>query len=329
MFNSTNLALIIGAGVLTAAACWLLLYGILLYFRGSEARVHNRIKQFAVNRPQVGVSEEEQRAQLRATLFAQLDSRWSTRTVFKRMKEDLAKADVNMTVSEFALVQVSVSIALAILLWVLEPQFVLLMVPVGLVLGYLLTRYYLRFMGKRRINKFEDQLPDTLSILASSVRGGFSLFQALQLIAKEAAEPSRTEFLRVVQEVSLGAPLDQALGGLAERIPTEDVEILATAITLQHQTGGNLSHVLDVVAHTVRERHRVQREIRSLTAQQRFSAGLLALLPILLAGLLFVISPTYIGHIFQWGWVLCMPVGALLMTIVGYIIMRRLAAIDV
>jgi tight adherence protein B len=172
-------------------------------------------------------------------------------------------------------------------------------------------------------------LPDLLSILASSVRGGFSLFQALQLISREASEPSKTEFQRVIQEVALGGPLDEALAGLSKRMPTEDVDILVTAITLQHQTGGNLSHVLDIVANTIRERHRVEREIRGMTAQQRFSASLLAGLPFILAAVLFLISPTYIGRLFAWGWVLCMPVGAIILAVIGLIVMRRMASIDV
>jgi tight adherence protein B len=123
--------------------------------------------------------------------------------------------------------------------------------------------------------------------------------------------------------------MDSALGELASRMPTEDVDILVTAIGLQHQTGGNLAHVLDIVATTVRERHRVEREIRGLTAQQRFSAMLLAGLPFLLAGVIFIISPSYIGHLFTWGWVLCMPIGALILAIIGLILMRRIASIDV
>src|SRR5439155_27340810 len=154
----------------------------------------------------------------------------------------------------------------------------------------------------------------------SSVRGGFSLFQALHMISHEADEPSKTEFNKVIQEISLGNPMHVALEGLSERMPTEDVDILVTAITMQQQTGGNLTHVLDVVAATVRERHRVKREIQTLTAQQRFSAILLAALPLLLGIVLWFISPDYMKNLFQPGWVLCMPIGAFLMCVIGFIV---------
>jgi tight adherence protein B len=328
--------MIILVGVLVGISCWCLLYGMIWLFRGREARVRARIKEFVVEEGETQATEAQQRRQLRENLFNNLDSRLSQQSILKStfdtLGQDISKADLHITVTEFILIQVSVSVALALVL-------LLLLAPVP-VLGYalafigflavaMLSRSYLRFLGKRRVARFEDQLPDTLSILASSVRGGFSLFQALQLIAREANDPAKSEFLRVIQQLSLGAPMDDALGGLARRMPTEDVDILVTAIKLQQQTGGNLAHVLDVVANTVRERHRVEREIRGLTAQQRFSAILLAGLPFLLTGVLFLISPTYIGHLFEWGWVLILPASAIILNIIGLILMRRIASIDV
>ena len=328
-----NLLMIAGVGLLTAVGCWALLYGLLTLWGGREARVRARIKDFVIQESRPQVTELQQRKQQRAALFSQLDSRWAEQSwmnkPFQRLTVDMAKADMHITVTELFIIQVSVAAGLALVLWLLAPAYALLVAPLGFVSGLLLFRSYLRHLGKKRQHKFEDQLPDLLSILAGSVRGGFSLFQALQLIAREAAEPSRTEFQRIIHEVSLGGPLDEALAGLAKRMPTEDVDILVTAITLQHQTGGNLSHVLDIVANTIRERHRVEREIRSMTAQQRFSASLLAALPFMLAAVLYVISPGYISHIFEWGWVLCMPVGAVILSVIGLIVMRRIATIDV
>lgn len=333
---ANDIIAIAAAGVLTATACWLLVYGLITLLAGPEARVRSRIREYVTAEAQTTnpqATEAQQRARLRTALFEQFESRWAGQPYFvkraARVREDLEKAHLSITVIELILIQVSVGLALAVMLWVVSPNWGILLAPVGFLLGMMLVRSYIRIIGRRRIKKFEDQLPDTLSILASSVRGGFSLFQALQLIAREADEPSKTEFLRVIQEISLGAPMDEALERLARRIPTEDMDILVTAINLQHQTGGNLSHVLDVVAHTVRERHRVQREIRALTAQQRFSAILLGGLPFLMAAVLFIISPTYIGQLFQPGWVLCMPIGAFVMSIVGFFVMRKMAAIDV
>lgn len=334
MVDSYSWPMLVLVGVLVTVAAWSLLYGLLWYFGGGEARVRARIKKFVTEEDTSTVTEAEERKQVRANLFDQMDKRLAERSFlslsFKKLNEDIGKADLHSTVTEFVLIQVSVSAGFALILLLLAPKPIgYVLAVLGFIIGIMLGRSYLRYLGKRRIARFEEQLPDTLSILASSVRGGFSLFQALQLIAKEASEPSKSEFLRVMQQISLGAPMDDALADLARRVPTEDVDILVTAIGLQHQTGGNLAHVLEIVATTVRERHRVQREIRSLTAQVRFSAMLLGALPFLLAGALFVISPTYIGRIFVWGWVLLLPGGAIALSLVGMLIMRRISAIDV
>lgn len=333
MPGGINLVLIGAVGILVAFASWSVLYGLFWLFAGREAKVSARIKRFVTEETRLEVTEAQERRQLRTNLFAQMDARLVQRSFMRgianRLQHDLEKANLHMTRTEFLLIQLSVGLAFALALWLAIPRFGPILAFVGFVAGIYLARSYLRYMGSRRIRKFEDQLPDTLSILANSVRGGFSLFQALQLIARESDEPSKTEFIRVIQEISLGAPMDDALHGLSQRIPTEDVDILVTAISLQHQTGGNLSHVLDVVANTVRERHRVEREIRSMTAQQRFSASMLAALPFVLAVVIWVISPSYIGRLFEWSWVLCMPIGAVIMTIIGLIVMRKLATIDV
>jgi tight adherence protein B len=132
-----------------------------------------------------------------------------------------------------------------------------------------------------------------------------------------------------MRAISLGAPLDVALRRLAERVPTEDMEILVTAITIQQQTGGNLAHILDLIATTVRERHRIKREIQVLSAQQRLSAWLLTGLPIAMVGLLYLINPDYIGRIFQPGLILIIPITGVVMLILAGFIMNKMASIDV
>ena len=332
MFNNTNTILSIAAvGVLTGLAVWGLLYGLLLVYGGTQARIRSRVKQFVAREGQPVLSEEDTRARQRATLFAELDTRWDDRSLFKDLASDIDNADLRLTPTELLLMMIGIGAALALVLYVLMPLALLslIMIPVGLVVGVLSVRSYVRYLGKRRIKRFEEQLPNNLSVLAGSVRGGFSLYQALQLIAREAGEPSKTEFTRVIQEISLGNPMAVALEGMAKRIPTEDVDILVTAIVMQQQTGGNLSHVLDIVANTIRERHRVARDIQSLTAQQRFSAILLAALPFVLGAVLFLVSPQYISAMFQPTWVLCMPIGAFVMSIIGFFVMRRMGEIDV
>ena len=334
MAGSYSWPLLVLVGVLVAVAAWSLLYGLLWYFGGGEARVRARIKQFVTEEDASPVTAADERKQVRTDIRPDGQTpgrKILSELIFQEAKRRYRQGRSALNGDRIRAYTGERKCGSCAHLVAARTQSGAWVHTGGdrFHRGIMLGRSYLRYLGKRRIMHFEEQLPDTLSILASSVRGGFSLFQALQLIAKEASEPSKSEFLRVMQQISLGAPMDDALADLARRVPTEDVDILVTAIGLQHQTGGNLAHVLDIVATTVRERHRVQREIRSLTAQVRFSAVLLGALPFLLAGALFVISPTYIGHIFVWGWVLLLPGGAVALSLIGMLIMRRISAIDV
>ncbi|MFL5734068.1 MAG: type II secretion system F family protein [Chloroflexia bacterium] len=323
------MASLVALWVLATVALAAFLYAIYYAFAGSQARVRARVKSFVISPDHEALDAADSRARQRENLFTELDSRWEDRSLFKTLSEDLQAADLHFTPTELLLTEVVVGLGLGFLAWYFIPTFGLFMVPPALALGMYGVQLYIRHLGRRRVQRFEDQLPTNLQILAGSVRGGFSLFQALQLIAKEADEPSKTEFTRVIQEISLGNTMAAALDGLSKRIPTEDVDILTTAITMQQTTGGNLTHVLEVVASTIRERHRVKRDIKTLTAQQRFSAILLAALPFTLAAVLYVISPQYLGQMFQPGWVLCMPIGAVVLSVIGFMVMRRLADIDV
>src|SRR4051812_22629449 len=260
-----NILSMAAVGLLVAVAVWCVLYGLLVAFGGTRARVRSRVKQFVTDQRQVEMSDDEARERQRETLFAELDSRWEDRSLFKALSEEIEAADLHITPTELLLIQISLGIAGAVLL-LFVPYVGWLLAPVGFAWVLVMVRSYVRHLGKRRIQRFEDQLPNALSVLSGSVRGGFSLYQALQLLARESPEPSRTEFTRVIQEISLGNTMASALEGLAKRVPTEDVDILITAIIMQQTTGGNLTHVLDVVAATIRERDRVSREIRSLTA---------------------------------------------------------------
>jgi tight adherence protein B len=327
MFANNILSMAV-IGALVGIAVWCTIYGVLVLFGGSRARVKSRVKQFVANQGQPVLSDEEARERQRETLFAELDSRWEDRGLFKALSDEIEAADLHITPTELLLIQISLGFAAAVLLFFV-PTVGWLLAPLGFFWATIAVRSYVRYLGKRRIQRFEEQLPNNLAVLAGSVRGGFSLYQAMQMLARESAEPSKTEFTRVIQEISLGNPMSTALEGLAKRVPTEDVDILITAIIMQQTTGGNLTHVLDVVAATIRERHRVTREIRAMTASQRVQATVMALLPIMLGFVLYYISPQYMSNLFQPGWVLCMPGGALFLSVIGFIVMRRMAEIDV
>src|SRR5665811_881539 len=146
-----------------------------------------------------------------------------------------------------------------------------------------------------RLNSFNKQLPDTITLLANALRAGSSFLQAIELVVRESRPPISTEFQRVIREVNLGLPFEQALENMVRRVESEDLDLMATAISIQYQVGGNLAEILDSIAYTIRERVRIKGEIRTLTAQQRMSGYVVALLPIALVGFLTVIAPNFMA----------------------------------
>ena len=183
-----------------------------------------------------------------------------------------------------------------------------------------------RHAGRQR--RFVEQLPDTVSLLASTVRAGHSLLQGLEQVAKESLEPTRAAFETIVREIGLGASQDLAMDRLAERFPSDDMLLIVAAVNVHQQIGGSLARILDDIAATLRERVRIEGDIQALTAQQRYSAYVLALLPVFVAAALFLISRDYITALFEGGLRFAAAFAAILV-VSGFLIMRKIAAIDV
>ena len=204
--------------------------------------------------------------------------------------------------------------------------------PVGALLGLLsggsLPLLWIKVRHSRRQRAFLKQLPDTVALLASIVRAGHSLLQAFEQVAHESVEPMRGAVEQVVREIGLGASQDEALERLGDRFPSEDLDLIVVAINVQHQVGGSLAENLDEMADTLRERERIDGDIRALTAQQRYSAYVLALLPVAVSAALFLISRDYISLLFE-GALRFAALGAALLVALGFILMRRIASVDV
>jgi tight adherence protein B len=212
--------------------------------------------------------------------------------------------------------------------------------PLALILGFFVGLYLPRmWLGRRRagrLNAFNKQLPDTITLLANALRAGSSFLQAIEMVVREAQPPITVEFGRVVREVNLGLAFDAAMENMVRRVRSDDLELMATAITIQHQVGGNLAEILDSIAFTIRERVRIKGEIRSLTAQQRMSGYVVAGMPIGLMLLLMVLAPGFMKPMFQNPpGIMGLPAGLIVLGIggvfmfIGFIIIRRIVAIEV
>jgi len=169
----------------------------------------------------------------------------------------------------------------------------------GIVAGYLIPRIAVKRAKLKRLKKFNEQIGDALIVMSNSLRAGFSFIQAMEMVAKEMPPPISDEFSRTLREMNLGTPTEEALNGISNRIESDDLDLVMTAVMIQRQVGGNLAEVLDSISHTIRERIKIKGEIKTLTAQGRISGMVVGFLPIAIGLILAVINPAYIGKLFN------------------------------
>jgi len=256
------------------------------------------------------------------------------------LARDLARADLRLKVSEFLMIwgaSVVTTPAIFLFLSLFLPA---LGNPIALLGGVLLGAWIPRFwLGRRknsRLKAFNKQLPDTITLIANALRAGSSFLQAIELVVRESRPPISTEFGRVIREVNLGLPFEAALENMVRRVRSDDLELMATAISIQHQVGGNLAEILDSISFTIRERVRIKGEINTLTAQQRMSGYVVAFLPISLAGFLFVAAPGFMAPMFaNPPAIMGLPAGVIVlcfggfMMFIGFMIIRKIVDIEV
>jgi tight adherence protein B len=199
---------------------------------------------------------------------------------------------------------------------------------VGLVFGALPIAYVL-FKRSRRFAAFEHGLPPALDMMVSALRAGHSLIAAMGLVARECADPLGAEFKSCFEEQNFGLELKTALDNLINRVPLQDLRIVATAILIQKESGGNLAEVLDKTAHVIRERFRLKRKIATHTAQGRLSGLVLSLLPVVTGMALFAVNPKMMSILWTTDLGIKMMCTASGMIVVGGLIIRHLVNMDV
>jgi tight adherence protein B len=238
--------------------------------------------------------------------------------------QQLNSANWPITVSEFVLFRFVGSIFGFLLGWLIA-QSIFPGIGVAILVYFVPTTMLRSSINRRRI-QFERQLVDILVLITGAVRAGYSLLQALDLVVEEASEPAADEFRRVTREVSLGLSLNEALQNLTDRMDNDDLYLVATAININAQVGGNLGTMLEAVTETIRERMRLFGEVRVMTTHQRFTGYMLTVLPFIIAAVLFVLNPSYMNRLFDF---LCIPITAIVLIIIGNLSIRQLMKIKV
>ena len=244
-----------------------------------------------------------------------------------RLDAELEAAGVSLRSGEFVVASAVAALVFGVLGAALLRNAILALVVAGV--GAAFPTFLLRSALNKRSEHLRDQLPDVLTIMASSLRAGHSFLQCLDTTAKEVAQPAASEFQRVVAEIRLGRPAEDALEALAERVGSADFKWAVLAVNIQREVGGNLAEILDTVAETLRERAMLRRQIRVLTAEGRLSAWVLALLPIGIALYMAAVNPSYIGLLVTTTVGLVMTGSAIALMFLGILWMRKIVNIDV
>lgn len=243
-----------------------------------------------------------------------------------RMERLLERANLPVRAGEALFFAGFVSFLVFVVVWFVGGSFLFGVLFALMALG--VSYAVVQLLARRRLKKFEGQLPDALQLLAGTLRAGYSLPQGLESVSQEIADPMGEELRRAMTEAQLGRELEPALTGVAERLDSPDFAWAVMAIGIQREVGGNLSELLMTVSETMIQRERLRREVNALTAEGRMSAMILSLLPPGLALVMFVMNPDYIGTLFEStiGWAM---VGlAVVLGLVGLAWMKKVITID-
>jgi tight adherence protein B len=243
--------------------------------------------------------KEKEKQERRQLLRDRIDKIVEDRPFARKWRTQLSRADLKLTVAEFAALHVISMFAFFFVGYFILFGNQLVMGVLSGFVGFFMPRIVVSRKIQNRLISFENQLPDTLGLWVNALRSGYSVLQSMEAIGRDAPEPTSTEFKRVVQEVQLGIDQEDALAHLLNRVESDDLDLVITAVNIQREVGGNLAEILDVIAHTIRERIKLKGEIRVLTAQGRITGYLISGLPIILALFLYVINPGYMGHLFE------------------------------
>jgi tight adherence protein B len=238
----------------------------------------------------------------------------------------LEEAHIPMRPGEFLIISLAAGLAMGAVLTGITTQW--LFGVAGLVMGPIGGMAYLKRKIKSRRNAFAEQLPDALSLIASSLSAGHTFLRAIQMMCEEAEAPLSEEFGRVVSETRLGDPVVEALARMAQRLQLRDLDWVVQAIRIQQTVGGKLADLLHTLADFIRAREEVRREVMVLTAEGRMSAWVLGGLPLFLLLAIQVIDPEYLKPMFQ-GWGLIVLAGTAASVAAGTAIIRRMVNIEV
>ncbi len=190
-------------------------------------------------------------------------------------------------------------------------------------------RFYLKFLGKQRIRKFNEQLEEALTSMSSSLKAGFSITQAIEAVASENKSPISVEFRLLLQEIRLGVPLEKSLDNMCQRLGSVDMELTATAIITARQTGGELTTILDRLASVIRERTRINNKLNAMTAQGRLQAFIIGAMPFVLLFVMNYVAEDTMKNFYNSMTGILSIIAVVILVLCGFLAIRKITNIDI
>jgi tight adherence protein B len=313
------LAVAVAVAALVLFACLFFLAGI----RGSwvRSRIAGHLGETKGNSKQ---KRKERRSEMLASVFRATERAFGNLKHWRAISRMLERADVPLRTVEFFWISAGAALGIGMfaLLFGASSVFIVALMAIAAMFPY----GWVWLKMRRRMRKFEDQLPDLLITVAASLKAGHSFKQGLQAVVEEAQPPASQEFKRVMTETSLGRPMDDALAEMSERMGSKNFEFAITAVTIQRQVGGSLATLFDMVADTVRQRQQFARKIRGLTAMGRMSAYTLIGIPFFLAATITLLNGTYMHPLYHSHAGHILIIVGLMMMGVGSMILRKIVS---
>ena len=301
-----------------------------VYYRVTRHKrnLNQRLQKFTDTSRQPPEKDEEKEGNLSIKgLLGKAGQFFDKRGMTKKLEDQLIKADIPLRGGEFLIIWMLTALLPGTLIYILSRRITisLLIYLSGIILPPLLVNT----AQKKRLKKFDQQISDSLGIMSNALRAGFSFMQTLELVSREMPNPIAKEFARTFREMNLGAPMEEALGNLTKRVASDDLDLVVTAVLIQRQVGGNLAEILDNISFTIRERVRIQGEIKTLTAQGKISGIIIGLIPPFLILILLLINPAYLKPLFQSSIGLALLAAGVASELLGLVIIKKIITIDI
>jgi tight adherence protein B len=260
------------------------------------------------------------------SLVKSLSSLFAARSFTAQVQSRLVAAGIPLKGEEYITISLGLIILVPLFTYLISANFWLAVIM--FILTLILPGIYINIKKARRLQTFEAQLADSVVMMANALRGGFGFQQAMETVVKEMPPPIATEFDWCLREMNLGFSQEEALLHLGERVKSEDLDMVISGIIIQKQVGGNLAQILDNIGDTMRDRARIKKQVRALTAQGKLSGLIIGLLPVALLAIMLVLNPEHVYFLFKDQRGLVMLGAAVVMEIIGAFFINRIIDIE-